>query len=102
MSPLPSICLVLIAPDSSEIRWVAVVPEPGAKLPGRFHGTWVVVDEVVQSGATTNTVFASTAPEGLLDQARDFAADAAERMHGSVLPTIQPRLGQGRPGHHLP
>ena len=33
----------------------------------------------------TYTVFGSTAPEGLVDQARDLAADAVERMQESVL-----------------
>ena len=38
--------------------------------PRSFPGTWLVVDEVLKSGVTTYTVFGSTAPEGLVDQAR--------------------------------
>jgi hypothetical protein len=87
VSPLPNVCLVLITPDSSEIRWVPAVPEPGVRIPGRFPGAWLVVDEVLQSGVTTYTVFGSTAPEGLIDQARDRAADAVERVRESVSPT---------------
>ena len=75
MSRLPNVCLVLITPDSSEIRWVSAVPKPGERIPGRFPGASFVVDEVLQSGLTTYTVFGSTAPEGLVDQARDLAAD---------------------------
>ena len=53
-----------------------------------------MVDEVLQSGAATYTVFASTAPEGLIDQARDLAADAVERVQESVSPTTgRPSLG---------
>src|SRR6476659_6760168 len=90
---LPNVCLVLIAPDSSEIRWVSEVPKPGAKIPGRFPGVWLVVDEVLRSGVMTYTVFGSTAPEGLIDQARDRAADAVERVQDSVSPTaMRPSL----------
>jgi len=45
-------------------------------------------------------VFGSTAPERLLDQARDLAADAVERVQESVAPaTRRPSLG---PVHRLP
>ena len=63
MSRLPNVCLVLITPDSSEIRWVSAVPEPGVTLPSRFGETRIVVDEVFQSGPRTYTVFASVMPE---------------------------------------
>ena len=97
MSPLPNVCLVLISPNSSEIRWVHAVPEPGARIHGRFPGTWLVVDEIQKSGVMTYTVFASTAPEGLVDQARDLAADAVERVQGSVSPTtMRPSLRDSR------
>ena len=87
MSQLPNVCLVLITPDSSEIRWVSAVPKAGEKIPGRFRGARLVVDEVLQSGVMTYTVFGSTAPEGLIDHARDLAADAVERVQESVSPT---------------
>jgi hypothetical protein len=87
VSHLPNVRLVLITSDSSEIRWVPEVPEPGVRLPGRFPGEWLVVDEVLQSGVMTYTVFGSTAPEGVIGQARDFAADAVERVQESVSPT---------------
>jgi hypothetical protein len=87
MSRLPNVCLALITPDSSEIRWVSAVPKPGERIQGRFPGTWLVVDEVFQSGVATYTVFGSTAPEALIDQARDLAADAVERVQESVAPT---------------
>ena len=48
MSPLPNVCIVLITPDSSEIRWVYAVPEPGVRIHGRFPGTWLVIDEVLK------------------------------------------------------
>ena len=97
MSRLPNICLVLITPDSSEIRWVSTVPKPGERIHGRFGGTGIVVDEVTQSGAMTYTVFASIAPEGLLDQAKDRAADAVGRVHESVAPsTMRPSFGSRR------
>lgn len=97
MSPLPNVCIVLITPDSSEIRWVHAAPEPGDRIHGRFPGTWLVVDEVLQSGVVTYTVFGSTAPEALGDQARDLAADAVERVQGSVSPTtLRPSLRDSR------
>ena len=97
MSALPNVCLVLITPGSSEIRWVHAVPEPGVRIHGRFPGTWLVVDDVLQSGLMTYTVFGSTAPEGLVDQARDLAADAIERVQESVSPTtIRPSLRDSR------
>ena len=103
MSRLPTVCLVLITSDSSEIRWVSLVPKPGAKIPGRFPGVWLVVDDVLRSGVRTYTVFGSTAPEGLMDQARDLAADAVERVQESVSPTtMRPSLGRSGQIHHLP
>ena len=45
----------------------------------------------------TYTVFGSTAPEGLVDQARDLAAGAVERVQGSVSPTaMRPSLRDSR------
>jgi hypothetical protein len=96
VSRLPDICLVVITPDSSEIRWVPAVPRPGVRIHGRFRGAWLVVDEVLQSGAVTYTVFASTASEGLLEQARDLAGVAVERVQESASPaTMQPRHHHG-------
>jgi hypothetical protein len=89
VSRLPNVCLVLITPDSSEIRWVSAVPKPGERIHGRFSGACLVVDEVLQSGVMTYTVFGSTAPEGLIDQARDLAADAVERVQESISPTTR-------------
>jgi hypothetical protein len=99
VSRLPSVCLVLITPDSSEIRWVFAVPKPGVRIHGRFPGTWLVVDEVLQCGVMTYTVFGSTAPEGLIGQARDLAADAVEQVQESVAPaTIRPSLVRSASG----
>jgi hypothetical protein len=99
VSRLPSVCLVLITPDSSEIRWVSAVPNPGVRIHGRFPGTWLVVDEVLQCGVMTYTVFGSTAPEGLIGQARDLAADAVEQVQESVAPaTIRPSLVRSASG----
>jgi hypothetical protein len=97
VSRLPNVCLVLITPDSSEIRWVSAVPRPGERIHGRFQGTWIVVDEVLQSGVMTYTVLASTAPEGLFDQARVLAADGVERVQESAAspPAMRPHLGPG-------
>jgi hypothetical protein len=103
VSRLPNVCLVLISPHSSEIRWVSAVPEPGVRIPGRFPGAWLIVDEVLQSGVMTYTVFGSAAPEGLIDQARDLAVDAVERVQESVSPTtVRPSLGRSGQVHHLP
>ena len=94
VSGLPNVCLVLITPDSSEIRWVPEVPEPGVRVPGRFPETWLVIDEVLQSGVTTYTVFGSTAPEGrmdhAIDQALDLAAGALDRVQESAPATLRP------------
>jgi hypothetical protein len=79
------------------------VPEAGERIHGRFPGTWLVVDDVLQSGVMTYTVFGSTAPEGLVDQARDLAADAVERMQGSFsTTTMPPSLGRRGQVHDLP
>ena len=103
VSRLPNVCLVVITPDSSEIRWVSAVPQPGVRIPGRFPGAWLVVDEVLQSGVMTYTVFGSTAPEGLIDQARDLAADAVERVQESVSPrTMRPSRFRSGHVHDLP
>ena len=94
MTHLPNVCLVLITPDSSEIRWVPEVPEPGVRVPGRFQGERLVLDAVLQSGAMTYTVFGSTPPEGrmdhAIDQALDLAAGALDRVQESVPPTLRP------------
>jgi hypothetical protein len=37
----------------------------------------------------TYTVLGSTAPEGLIEQARDLAADAVERVQESIPPTTR-------------
>jgi hypothetical protein len=51
----------------------------------------------------TYTVFGSTAPEGLIDHAKDLAADAVERVQESVSPTtMRPSLGQSGQVHHFP
>jgi hypothetical protein len=103
VSRLPNVCLVLITPDSSEIRWVPAVPKPGVRIHGRFPGASLVVDEVLQSGVMTYTVFGSTAPEGLIDQARDLAADAVERVQESMSPrTTRPSLGRSGQVQHFP
>ena len=65
--------------------------------PHSFSRTWLVVDEVLKSGVMTYTVFGSTAPEGLVDEARDLAADAVERVQGSFSPTTM-RRSLGRRG----
>jgi hypothetical protein len=90
VSRLPNVCLVFITSDSSEIRWVSAVPKPGERIHGRFSGEWLVIDEVLQSGVMTYTVFGSTAPEGLIEQARDLAADAVERVQESISTTRRP------------
>jgi hypothetical protein len=96
VSRLPDIRLVVITPDSAEIRWVPAVPSPGVRIHGRFRGTWLVVDEVLQSGAVTYTVFASRASEGMLEQARDLAGVAVERVQESASPTtMRPSHQQG-------
>ena len=66
------------------------VPEPGVRLPGRFPGEGLVVDEVLQSGVMTYTVFSTPAPEGRMDQAIDLAAGALDRVEESVSPTLRP------------
>jgi len=90
---LPNVCLVLVTPDSSEIRWVSAVPDPGVRLPGRFPGESLVIDEVLRSGVMTYTVFGSTPPEGrmdhAIDQALDLAAGALDLVQESVPPTLR-------------
>jgi hypothetical protein len=91
MSPLPNICLVMVTPESSEVRWVAAVPKAGDRIHGRHPGTWVVVEDVYPSGTATYTVFASSATEGRFDQALERAVDAAERLQVVVSPTPRHR-----------
>ena len=101
MSRLQSVCLVMVTPDSSEIRWVSAVPKPGDRINGRHPGTWVLVEDVYPSGVATHTVFASTAMEGRFDQTLDRAVDAAERLQVVVSPTPRRAFVPRRLRHDL-
>jgi hypothetical protein len=101
MSALPNVCLVLVTPDSSEIRWVSAVPKPGDRIHGRHPGTWALIEDVFPSGVATYTVFASRAMEARFDQAIDRAVDAAERLHVVVSPTRRRAFVLRRLRHNL-
>jgi hypothetical protein len=101
MSPLPNICLVMVTPESSEVRWVAAVPKPGDRIHGRHPGTWVLVEDVYPSGVATYTVFASRAMEGRFDQALERAVDATERVQVVVSPTPRHAFVPRRLRHDL-
>ena len=101
LSPLPNICLVIVTPDSSEVRWVAAVPKPGDRIHGRHPGTWVLVEDVYPSGVATYTVFASRATEGRFDQALERAVDAAERLQVVASPAPRQAFVPTRLRHDL-
>jgi hypothetical protein len=69
---------VLVFPDSSEGRWFDRVPAPGTRLRSRggFWGRTFVVDEVLQSGISTYTVF-------LVDRRR-YVRNLRERSDGDL------------------
>ena len=57
---------VLLFPDSTEGRWFDRLPTPGTRLRSEGgHGYWAetyVVDEVLQSGRNTYTVYPRRSP----------------------------------------
>jgi hypothetical protein len=68
---------VLVFPDCTESRWFDRIPTPGTRLRSR-GGFWktAVVNEVLQSGKDTYTVF-------LLDQ-RQYVRHLRERSEGDL------------------
>jgi hypothetical protein len=80
LSGLPNVRIVLITPDSSEIRWVSAVPEPGGSLHSRFGDGWIIVDQVLQSGSLTYTVFARP----LISEAASTEHTRSSRTHALV------------------
>jgi len=71
---------VLVFPDSTECRWFDRLPTPGTRLRsnegGAFWGRTFVVNEVLQSGKNTYTVF-------LVDR-REYARTRKERSEGDL------------------
>ena len=73
-------CCVLVFPDSTETRWFNRIPTPGTRLRSDggddYWGRTYVVDEVLQSGRDTYTVF-------LLDR-RQHVRNLRERSEGDL------------------
>jgi hypothetical protein len=78
----PNLCLVLITPDRSAVRWAFEVPVPGTRLRD-WSGTWTV-DDVVKSGVDTYTVFCSRRDNGPLVRGKDIATDLLGRVQERV------------------
>jgi hypothetical protein len=89
VSHLPNVCVVLITPNSSEIRWVNAVPELGERMHSRFGDGWIVVDEVFQSGAATFTVFAHDL-RGRTPAARNVDLGGVSEHHGARWRIVHP------------
>ena len=51
-----AVLCVLLFPDSAEYRWLNRLPAPGTRVRSRLGAAWIV-DEVLQSGRETYTVF---------------------------------------------
>jgi hypothetical protein len=104
-------CCVLRFPDSTESRWLEKLPTPGTRIrshggPGYWAQVWIV-DEVLQSGRDTYTVFCVGRSE-YLDNLRkgagvqpDLGAELLELARRTVeIVTEQRRRWKYR--HYLP
>jgi hypothetical protein len=78
-----SVYCVLVFPDFTESRWFDRVPTPGTRLRHQADWHWArtyVVDEVLQSGTETYTVF-------LVDR-RQYVRNLRERSEGDLAPEL--------------
>lgn len=109
--PHARVYCVLRFPDSTESRWFNRLPTPGTRIRsrrGHFHwGQVSVVDEVLQSGRNTYTVFCVGRSEYLdnlrhrSEGTRDLAAELLElARHTSETVGEQRRRWKYR--HHQP
>ncbi len=97
---------VLLFPDSSENRWLARLPASGTRIRSRRGKVWIV-DEVLQSGRETYTVFCvgrleyrdalrrrsggtSDLATELLEAARNASDTVTERGHRRRLRDYRP------------
>jgi hypothetical protein len=74
---------VLVSPESSESRWLDRIPTPGTRLRAG-HGIWGqtwVVDEVLQSGINTYTVFLVDRREYVRNLRQRSERDLATELH---------------------
>ena len=78
----PDVFLVLLFPDGSEFRWVSEPPRPGSGIRSSRGQSWRV-EEVLQSGVRTYTVYCGAPRHGLAG-ARDLAADLLGRARKTV------------------
>ena len=73
----------LIYPDSSEFRWVDEVPRVGSEIRSRTGQRWRV-EETLQSGVTTYTVYCGAKSRGF-GATLDLAADLLESARRALL-----------------
>jgi hypothetical protein len=78
----PSVLLVLVFPDSSELRWVHELPKLGTEMESSFGQRWRV-EEVLQSGVGMYTVHCGQRHPGLAS-ARHLATDLLDRARKAV------------------
>jgi hypothetical protein len=93
--PGTGVYCVFLFPDTKESRWLVRVPTPGTRVRSQGGSVWVV-DEVLQSGRETYTVFCVPRREyrdalrrrregdlarELLEAARHASEAATERRH---------------------
>lgn len=71
------VLLVLVFPDSSELRWVYEPPRLGSEMESSLGRRWRV-EEVVRSGVGTYTVHCGPRHPGLAG-ARDLATDLLDK-----------------------
>jgi hypothetical protein len=77
-----SVLLVLVFPDSSELRWVVEPPKLGSEMESSYGQRWKV-EEVLQSGVGMYTVHCGPRHPGL-GTARHLATDLLDRARKAV------------------
>jgi hypothetical protein len=77
-----SVLLVLVFPDSSELRWVYEPPKLGSEMESSFGQSWRV-EEVLQSGVGLYTVHCGPRHPGLT-HAQHLATDLLARARRAV------------------
>ena len=89
------VVVLLLFPDSSEIRDRDEPPRRGRRFRSGWGNVWVV-DEVVASGVDTYTV-TCVAPRRGLEGTKDLTTDLLERARESIsLPAIRRRRRETR------
>ena len=90
----PEVFLVLIFPDSSEFRWVDEPPRVGSEIRSQTGRRWRV-EETLQSGVATYTVYCGAKQRGL-GGTRDLATDLLDIARRALRPPPSTRVARPR------